>query len=1008
MENSFLLDNRNHKDISKQISKLASSYTPEWKYDENNPDIGSVIAMIFASQMEGNINRYNQIIDKYHTEFINMLGISLKPAIPSNSVVVMNLLRDTVEGIMVLKGTQLMAQSSDDENEDVIFETVQNIFVTGSKLKSIIQVSNNLGKVINILDKDNTNESIEELAETNIEENQIIPFGLFDFNKGSIVSNKLVLYHTNIFNVKSEKIYLNFISNNNTINVNEIIANKEKFKISYFSGENELTEFEKVELNNGVIVLEKTGEHINFNIDNVEYTAIAVEALTPIQQVMELKTIEISSSGQPVKPDFVSNTTTEQNVEEFFPFGEELSIFDECYIGCSRVFSQSGSLITIKFNVEYGEKEVSLTRKQIEDNLKVIKRKPKAILYDSKVDAYAQEISIEYYNGTGFKRLMCFSQMSSVFNGKNQGEFQIEFICPRDFAPLTIGGNEGNVIRFQLVKADNCYMRPCIHHYPIVSNLQITYSYNNNFLKPDILKRISGNTSVDLTDKLGDYETFTAFEPLPYNNNMMYLGFNKQFDNGPISILFKIKENFLINPAKLIFEYSTNNGFKPLKVIDFTEGMSKTGTIQFLPPTNFSKIEVEGKKQYYIRIVDSQNKYSEDNIYRPTIEGIYLNAVMTQNIETLETEEFYLDSVNAHMKFPVNSRNILRTDVYVNEINRHTPAKILELINSNKYTTKVVHNYLGEISEFYVLWNEVENFDNTTIEDRHYVIDRMNNTIEFGDGVNAMIPTNTTSIAFTVTTTCCSGKKGNVQKGEIKETLSNIMFVGDIFNPIKAFGGSDLESSSNALKRGSTILSSKKRLISESDYVREVMAYSDEIDKVKCICGKTIDGKKDDNVFNLVILMKDFEESSNSFNMLRNNILNYLLNKCELTVEANDLKIIEPIFVKISLDVWISIENIEDSFNIQNHIKNEIYRFFTPISTKNTSGYEIGYIPRQQQIKMMLNSIRFDGIIKNYVVSASYYDNLGEHIVDLEKINNSLFIVCVNGSHNVHVLDFRN
>ena len=45
----------NTEDIRRRIRHLAESYTPEWKFEENDPDIGSVIAMIYTEQMEDNV-----------------------------------------------------------------------------------------------------------------------------------------------------------------------------------------------------------------------------------------------------------------------------------------------------------------------------------------------------------------------------------------------------------------------------------------------------------------------------------------------------------------------------------------------------------------------------------------------------------------------------------------------------------------------------------------------------------------------------------------------------------------------------------------------------------------------------------------------------------------------------------------------------------------------------------------------------------------------------------------
>ena len=56
-KNDFLICDRTEADIRELIRKLARSYVPEWVFDEEDPDAGSVIGLIFAHQMSENIRR---------------------------------------------------------------------------------------------------------------------------------------------------------------------------------------------------------------------------------------------------------------------------------------------------------------------------------------------------------------------------------------------------------------------------------------------------------------------------------------------------------------------------------------------------------------------------------------------------------------------------------------------------------------------------------------------------------------------------------------------------------------------------------------------------------------------------------------------------------------------------------------------------------------------------------------------------------------------------------------
>ena len=79
----YVIDNRKRKEILDKIKSLAKSYTPEWQFNEDDPDIGSVIALLFADQMQDNVRRYNTTLERDYVELVNMLGISPKAAYPA-------------------------------------------------------------------------------------------------------------------------------------------------------------------------------------------------------------------------------------------------------------------------------------------------------------------------------------------------------------------------------------------------------------------------------------------------------------------------------------------------------------------------------------------------------------------------------------------------------------------------------------------------------------------------------------------------------------------------------------------------------------------------------------------------------------------------------------------------------------------------------------------------------------------------------------------------------------
>ena len=113
------IDERTQADIEERIRELSDSYGTGWQMDEENPDIGYALARIFSGLMKENIDRMGDVVDRYHTEFVNMLDISLLPARPASSIVVFNLADVGVPGTDIPKGTRLLAET---DTEPIVFE----------------------------------------------------------------------------------------------------------------------------------------------------------------------------------------------------------------------------------------------------------------------------------------------------------------------------------------------------------------------------------------------------------------------------------------------------------------------------------------------------------------------------------------------------------------------------------------------------------------------------------------------------------------------------------------------------------------------------------------------------------------------------------------------------------------------------------------------------------------------------------------------------------------------
>ena len=1028
------IDTRTASDIENRISELSNLYDTGWHFDAEDPDIGTAIAKIYAGEMEENISRVNDILGRYHTEFVNMLDISLLPAKPSAGFVVMDVTSDTVEGTGVPKGTKLLATTG---KGDLVFETDHSVYVTGSKIVSAFMTDGEEATFAPLLGdyhvpriygdggivKEIPEEEAKVLGEEEegdefetpmvvagnayeteevIREREFKPFTLFGRMEG-IGMDAIIFYHKFLFDVFDDEIFIRFSGAEEL--VKEIKQGKYTFK---YVSEDGLLPVDHVGImpDEETFVLKKDKETLQVPVGADKTCLLALVANEKIKAVRKATDISFSAEGKNALPQSVANDSNDLDIDRFLPFTDNLAVYNECYIGHDRFFAKEGAKITVSFDLSFEINRITL-RNDVEDkSLKIIKRKPKNRDDEVFAEAFVDEVAIEYYNGIGWKKLQLFEDLTTVFSDETARHVEFSFICPDDWEEVEAGAYEGRSIRLQVTRSDNCYLFPSLHHYPVITDLRISYSFEDSYLSAEKTEMITGTRRIDLTNKKKKRSGTVLFSVSDYKEDALYLGFSGRIDKGPVSILFELEEGIRYNGLPVFIEYSAPEGsFKRIKVIDYTGEFTKTGVIAFVPPSDWVCATIEGKKNFWLRIIRTRRELrSEDSTVLPKIKSIQMNAVQASNVQTKEEENVYIGEVVPDMRFTINATGILNADVWVNEMGRYSQEKMREMKNDDPDNIRIEEDMTGVIISFFVLWHETERFE-TSEDKRVYMLDRLTNELIFGNGITTWIPRVTDDIAIKMSVRCCDGALGNVEADTITEPLESLPFVGTITNPNKSYGGSNIENIDTALLRGASILSSRKRLVTIDDYLRAIAAFSDTIDQTAGVVGQTVEGEINDSALTFLLLMKDFAEGSFAFHRVVNDLKNHLMEHCELTVVPEQLHLIEPIFVDISVDAWVTLVSLDDSFEIQSMLTECLDDYLNPLGYGDGSrGWKIGTLPKKPQILMRLGILKSRAIVRKSVMIATYTDHEGYHEVNLDDLKITPFMVCRSGKHEVHIV----
>lgn len=968
----YKIDMRQRRDLLGQIEALAQSYTPEWKFDLKRPDAASVIGIIFAGQMAESINRINQVMRHYHIEFANMCETALRPARPSGTVCTLKINENMQSGVSLKRGTQVIGLN--DDGDEVTFAFQNDVYVTNAQIIDMIGASGSAKKVIAY-------------------PAQKIPVFSYHSHQGQLLRRQaLVMDFGRLPCLQEDGIRLKFHGNFPSEKLSALFSDAAGFSFSFLS-EGGTIPVEEVKCDQDTVWLKHSGSIPAVGTEDEKRPAIVLEMVAPVERTIELDGVELLMAGRETDPEFIWNGRSELSGSSFLPFTQQFSMYQEFYIGQSFCMEQRGAAITLKFSLHFGTYSPG-EQGIYEKDLRMIRRKPKENYQKPHYNCWIQEVAFDYFNGKGWKRLETEFDIAAVFaKEENAGEYEIRFNVPYDWEPVMQGGYEGNCIRMQIVRADCCYMQDATFYYPVISDLKVCLEERDRGTVPGAVKRIYGSDTSDVTGDVLAGRLFEAFTQLPYAGDYLFLGFDRYPGTGPVSLFAELDQPRRLPELKLAFAYSCESGFNPLRVIDGTDGLQNSGILTFMPPEDMAAYDIEGVKRYWLRIEDTGRYFAEYQDSVPVLENIYINAVRTENIIACEEQDYYINTVTAGMRFPLYAENILSAEVWVNEKEQLSVEEMDRFLKRKDIMTRVEYNVLGEIEEFYILWHEVESFEAAGAHERCYSLDRSTNEICFGDGIHVEIPCNTNSIAFKVKALCCNGAGANVKAYAIDRFRSSIITVGEVTNPVNAYGGSNTEDTGSALKRAGAVFSSRRRMVSERDYIKEALLFSDMIEQAACVT--------DCSAINIVLLMKDYGQGGYSFRNVRQKLQEHFLDCCELTCRPSDISILEPVFVHISIDLWLDLPDYAKGMELRQRWKEKIEQYLEPVKQKGGAGWKIGRLPDMRQIRLMLSMLEKDTRIEKMNVLASYTEGRKRYEMHLSRIERNPFMICCNGNHHI-------
>jgi len=1011
------IDSRKPEDIINDMKKMVPFYTPEWIFSPDNPDMGTALFLLYLNMLYENIKKLNLVPLRNFAAFANLLNTKVMPSTPAQTFVTFELSEGAKESVFIKKGTQVYAKDEKKE-EQIIFETVNNLLVTTSMPVCIYNVSTKLDRIT----KTPVNKPLHSESDGSNE------IKLFDFTVGeNIQEHSLYLGHNDLLNLKSPTVielgFANSVKHYKENLMSTILSNADYVEWMYYS-KGCWTNFNTIKCENNKVKLIKSGtEPLDSSEINGEINRwikcrfkIIDKNTVPVSKKLEFDSIGLSlkhydtDNNKGILPDRVLFNDIQMDPVGFYPFGDLFNMYNTFYLSSQEVFTKKNSIISIRFNLKFIENRMQGSE-NAQINWKAIMKEedfPKDIM--NKV--YVLTVAWEYWNGKSWVKLFNNKEYEEIFYSEEEGPREILFECPSDIAETSVNNEKNYWIRARVVSIKNLFSLGMVYSSPYMEGLAINYSFEGKSFPLEKCITYNNAEYLDGMQYLNSggkfLEPFYCFDA-KYPG--FYIGFKTPPLKGPISMLFSVKpgkiQDELIPVIKWEYMRKTEYGvqWQDLKVIDGTNSLMESGTVVFAGPNDFRLHTLLGNEYYWIRVLNPDSKY-EDNpsfYHVPVVDGIYMNTAVVIQQESIEGEMLQRSGGMNKNEYILSRTPIISEEIWVDETNNLSNSEILNMENSKEVETNVFKDSEGNPIRCWVKWQYAGDFSESNSNDRHYMIDRTTGVVVFGDGKNGMEQPSSGMNTIKVNYRVGGGKRGNLAPYTITELQNPIGFIDKVFNPKASDGGCEKETVEEALKRSTEIIKHRNRAVTAEDFECLTRQASQNIAKVKCLANFNEKAEKETGCITIVIVPKDEKKSVSYFSKLKHQLESYLSDRASNIVSFRQkIKVIQPVFLEINVSAVLVVNKIDDIIPVEEEAVERINKFLNPFEGNyDGNGWQIGQNIHESVLFPLLKSISSVKNVERISIAVYKADGYTRDEIRASDIETIPHCLVTNGSHNV-------
>ncbi|GBF72273.1 hypothetical protein PA598K_00512 [Paenibacillus sp. 598K] len=1031
LEQSYpVIDTREQQQLIEQLKKMAPFYAPEWRFSPEDPDPGTALALMFAHLLEGNIRRLNQVPFKSFLAFLNQFHVELAPARPALAQVTFYLSEGTVDPVVVERGTQLAAQLPGDP-EPVVFETAQTLLLTTARLLDLLAISPRSDRIVRLAGEG-------ELGALSSAGQGTALFGSEGRNEQEHV---LYIRHDFLFWLEHPAyIEIRFQNTQHAAAVVESVtklADPAKVVWEYL-GEQGWTAFDRVHRHEATIRLIKLyhGRLLESAMGEADGRWIRCRALSLHEREGDPGLGRMQFNGMLLSSNFAAASDSAGIVPSrlYFndmqldaahgcqPFGTYFAPFGLFYIAGTEPFSKRGAAVTLSFRLGFAPTRL-MPERPPQINWKMVMKRQEVDKIEEPDPVTITTVAWEYWNGYAWIILPVEDSARHLFSEPWEGEEErsVTFRCPVDLEPIVVNAEENFWIRARIVHIHNAYSPNAIYYTPVLSDLRIRYGYETPLHAPQTLLTVN---NLEVADRTNEAQTgsdvFRPFVALEGRHPAVWLGFDAPPERGPIQLYVLLKQRHVTSEDVPFMEwqYLRSVGgspvWSPLVVADDTNGLTRSGYIQFAGPRDFAMETRFGRARCWIRVVNLDARYERETDGRrlPRILDASLNTTMVVQQKKL-TDEFparveHYDTLDDELTeyYQLSETPVLGIGVWVDETDTLTPEELARLTAVRPEAVETVRDSAGELMKAWVRYEEVSQFLRSEHGDRHFMIDRASGRLRMLRGGRSH-PRNrrASEDAVRVTYTSGGGHRGNVPAGTITSLQSALAFVERAVNRFPAAGGCDAGTLEEATVRGPKLFTHRNRAVTAGDFEWLAREAHPNVAKVKCLPGRNVRMERAPGAVSIVVLPKSGIGDGAHFQELKRTIERYLLERAASTLAfPGGVQVMEPALLQIGVKATVWVRSMEEIVPTERAILAKLRVFLDPIrGNGDGKGWNIGQIVHQSMFYALLKSIGPVIHIPQLLIEAIKLENGDAEEISPDRLSSILHGVVVGGEHRINV-----